>query len=71
MPEYDLKDVVEFIYEFAKAKAGISKEWQDDIDAAARKLFPSISDDRLKEAIDLADDQIVADILAEEEKKRE
>jgi hypothetical protein len=63
MPKYDLNDVTEFIYEFAKAKAGISKDWQDDIDAAVRRLFPNIRDDLLLEAKELADDQIMADII--------
>lgn len=39
-----LNNLIEFIYEFSKAKAWVSKEWQEDIDAAARKLFPNVSD---------------------------
>jgi hypothetical protein len=64
--KYDLNDVTEFIYEFAKAKAGISKNWQDDVDAAVRKLFPGISSEQLEEARELADDQMVADVLMRE-----
>jgi hypothetical protein len=63
MTEYDLNDVTEYIYEFAKAKAGIRKDWQNDVDAAVRKLFPNISDDLLAEAKYLADDQIIAEII--------
>lgn len=65
MIEYDLNDVTEFVYAFAKAKAGISKDWQDDLDAAARKLFPNIGEELLAEAKGLADDQIIAEIIRE------
>ncbi|MCJ9700862.1 hypothetical protein [Bradyrhizobium sp. SHOUNA76] len=65
MPKYDLIDVAEFIDEFSTAMEGISKDWQEDIDAAARKLFPNVSDDLLLEAKLLADDQIMADIIRE------
>jgi hypothetical protein len=68
--KYDLNDVTEFIYEFAKAKAGISRNWQDDMDAAARKLFPGISNDQLEEAAELAKDQIVGDILMRERREK-
>ena len=42
--KYDLNDVTEFIYEFAKAKAGISRDWEDDVDAARYEgYFPVLA----------------------------
>ena len=41
------------------------------MDAAARQLFPGISNDQLEEAKELADDQIVGDILKREERGNE
>jgi hypothetical protein len=55
MPKYDLIDVADFIDEFSTAMEGISEDWQDDLDAAVRKLFPNISDALLAEARTLND----------------
>jgi hypothetical protein len=55
-------EVAEFIYAFAKAKAGISEKWQGEVDARVRNLFPDIGNDQLEEANQLADDRIIADM---------
>ncbi len=55
MPKYDLNEVAEFIDEFTKGMAGIEEDWQDDLDAAVRKLFPKISDELLAKAKTLND----------------
>lgn len=55
MPEYDVNDVAEFIYRFTKAMAGLGEDWQDDLDAAVRRLFPNINDDLIEEAKTLND----------------
>jgi hypothetical protein len=55
MPNYDITDVTDFIYDFAKAMTGTGEDWQDDLDVAARKLFPNISDEFFAEAKTLND----------------
>jgi hypothetical protein len=69
--KYDLIELTDFICDFAKAKAGISENWQGEVDARVRNLFPGIGNDQLEEAKQLADGQIISDRLQGKRKVKE